>query len=74
MTPASLDETSLRRAVRILARRDPELAQIFRFELELMLEAAEFALTSVEGGHHGEPFKADSPHIFTRARRSRSIS
>lgn len=30
MKPASLDETSLRRAVRILARRDPELAQIAR--------------------------------------------
>ncbi len=30
MTPASLDESSLRRAVRILARRDPELAGIAR--------------------------------------------
>jgi len=30
LTPSPLDETSLRRAVRILARRDPDLAQIAR--------------------------------------------
>ena len=30
MTPKALDETSLRRGVRILARRDPDLAQIAR--------------------------------------------
>lgn len=47
---------------------------IFRFELELMLETAGFTITSIEGGHHSEPFKADSPHMFTRARRIAAVT
>jgi SAM-dependent methyltransferase len=42
---------------------------IFRFELELMLETAGFTITSIEGGHRNEPFRADSPRLFTRARK-----
>lgn len=40
---------------------------IFRYEIELMLAEAGFAITAVEGGHRGEPFTADSPHMLIQA-------
>ena len=37
---------------------------IFRYELELMLEAAGLRIVSLEGGHQKEPFKVESPRMF----------
>jgi ubiquinone/menaquinone biosynthesis C-methylase UbiE len=42
---------------------------IFRFELELMLTAAGFRIETIEGGHLKEPFTAQSPRMFIRARK-----
>lgn len=42
---------------------------IFRFELELMLRSAGLEVVSVEGGHRGEPFTAQSPRMFVIAER-----
>ena len=42
---------------------------IGRYELQLMLEAAGLALDSLEGGHHHEPFSAQSPRLFVQAGR-----
>lgn len=42
---------------------------IFRHELELMLEEAGFELLAIEGGHHAEPYTAQSPRMFVQARR-----
>lgn len=41
-----------------------------RHELQLMLEAAGLAIESLEGGHRGEPFTAESPRMFVVARRA----
>lgn len=40
---------------------------IFRYEIELMLGTAGFAIATVEGGHRGEPFTQDSPHMLIQA-------
>jgi SAM-dependent methyltransferase len=42
---------------------------IFRYELELMLQAAGFRIEAMEGGNQREPFTAQSPKIFALARR-----
>lgn len=42
---------------------------IFRFEIELMLKEAGFEIVSIEGGHLGEPYTAQSPRMFIRARK-----
>ena len=41
---------------------------IFRGELELMLERAGLQVESIEGGHHREPFPAQSQKMFVVAR------
>jgi len=43
---------------------------VFQFELRLMLESAGFEVAHFEGGHRGETFQADSPHMFVQARRT----
>lgn len=42
---------------------------IFRYEMELMLRQAGFALKAVEGGHRKERFVAESPRMFIQATR-----
>jgi len=42
---------------------------IFRYELELMLERAGLEVESIEGGHHREPFTAQSQKMFVIARK-----
>lgn len=43
---------------------------IFRYELELMLNRAGFAIAKCEGGHQHEPFTAASPRMFVQALKS----
>lgn len=43
---------------------------IHRFELEMMLAGAGFAVTSLQGGHRHESYAADSPHMFVVATRT----
>jgi SAM-dependent methyltransferase len=45
---------------------------IHRFELELMLDKAGFAVAKIEGGHRGEAYSATSPRMFVHARRRRA--
>ena len=40
---------------------------IFRYEMELMLKQAGFAITEIHGGHRNEPFTAESPRMFIHA-------
>lgn len=40
---------------------------IFRYELELMLEKAGFAIQNIYGGNNNEPFQVDSPKMFVEA-------
>ncbi len=42
---------------------------IFRYELELMLERAGLEVESIAGGHHREPFTAQSQQMFVVARK-----
>lgn len=42
---------------------------VFRYEIELMLEAAGLRIESVEGGHRKEPFTAQSRKMFILARK-----
>jgi ubiquinone/menaquinone biosynthesis C-methylase UbiE len=42
---------------------------IFRFEIELMLKEAGFEIVQIEGGHMKEPYTAQSPRMFIRARK-----
>jgi SAM-dependent methyltransferase len=42
---------------------------IFRHEIALMLDAAGFEIRSVEGGHQGEAYTAQSPRMVIQARR-----
>lgn len=42
---------------------------IFRYELELMLDAVGLRVIAVEGGHRHEPFTASSPKMFVLAER-----
>lgn len=41
---------------------------IYRFELQLMLEAAGLAVIRIDGGHKGEPFDPRSATMFVEAR------
>jgi SAM-dependent methyltransferase len=58
-----------------LVRRTPysmHWRPIFRYELELMLDAAGLDIVTLEGGHQKEPFTATSPRLFvTAVRRER---
>ena len=56
-----------------LVRRPYEVTwrPIYRHELELMLAEAGFTITAIEGGHLGEPYTAQSPHLLIQARRAR---
>lgn len=42
---------------------------IFRFEIELMLEAAGFQLAGIEGGARKEPYTAQSEYMWIQARK-----
>ncbi|HZE37400.1 MAG TPA: class I SAM-dependent methyltransferase [Stackebrandtia sp.] len=52
-----------------VTRRPYELwwRPIYRYEIELMLAEAGFAVARIEGGHRGEPFTMDSPHMLIQA-------
>jgi SAM-dependent methyltransferase len=43
---------------------------IFRFEIELMLEAAGLRIVRNEGGHQKEPYTSQSAHMLIQARKS----
>ena len=47
---------------------------IFRYEAELMVEAAGLEVEAVLGGHRGEPFTASTPKLLVVARSPRSGS
>jgi SAM-dependent methyltransferase len=55
----------------LVTRRDYRLTwrPIFRYEIELMLDAAGFHVEKIEGGHQGEPYTASSPRMFIHALR-----
>lgn len=43
---------------------------IYRFEIELMMQKAGFAVVAVEGGHLKEPYSAQSPRMFIQAKKA----
>ncbi len=45
---------------------------VHRFEIELMLEQAGFAIEALEGGHQREPYIPTSPRMFVLARKKTS--
>ncbi|MGE0719720.1 MAG: hypothetical protein AB7P02_30030, partial [Alphaproteobacteria bacterium] len=54
-----------------LVRRRPyamKVRPIYRYELQLMIEAAGLGITRLHGGHRGEGFHRASPVIFVEAR------
>ncbi|MCC7275875.1 MAG: class I SAM-dependent methyltransferase [Alphaproteobacteria bacterium] len=54
-----------------LVRRKPyamKVRPIYRFELQLMIEATGMAIARIHGGHRGEPFHRASPIMFVEAR------